>query len=200
MLMWNTYLIGDLRLYDRTQSLPLGLSLEGYSKYIIKRVNQFVQDDNDIIILMGDISHGTLEQTVDVLTQFNGTVYLMSTQFQEFLNDITLKPYNNKIKTLWGISDFQDSKIGNEISRIVITADAQQIYQLQFVDNTYIAAPSSVVKMDKLYNNRILNISLNKWDFIPIDVANRLPQIIDDMELRLLIEKNKNTIENETTF
>ena len=146
MLMWNTYLIGDLRLYDRTQSLPLGLSLEGYNKYIIKRVNQFVQDDNDILILMGDISHGTLEQTVDVLTQFNGTVYLMSTQFQEFLNDITLKPYNNKIKTLWGISDFQDSKIGNEISRIVITADAQQIYQLQFVDNTYIAAPTENIQ------------------------------------------------------
>ena len=200
MLMWNTYLIGDLRLYDRTQSLPLGLSLEGYNKYIIKRVNQFVQDDNDIIILVGDISHGTLEQTVDVLTQFNGTIYLMSTQFQEFLNDITLKPYNNKIKTLWGISDFQDSKIGNEISRIVITADAQQIYQLQFVDNTYIAAPSSVVKMEGLYENRILNISIDKWDFIPIELGTQLPQIIDDMELRLLIEKNKNTIENEITF
>jgi hypothetical protein len=54
--------------------------------------------------------------------------------------------------------------------------------------------------MDKLYDNRILNISLNKWDFIPIDVANRLPQIIDDMELRLIIENNKNKVEFKEEF
>ena len=71
---------------------------------------------------------------------------------------------------------------------------------LSFVDKTYIAAPESVVKMDKLYDNRILNISLNKWDFIPIDVANRLPQIIDDMELRLIIENNKNQVEFKEEF
>jgi hypothetical protein len=54
--------------------------------------------------------------------------------------------------------------------------------------------------MEGLYENRILNISIDKWDFIPIELNTQLPQIIDDMELRLLIEKNKNTIENEITF
>ena len=198
--MWGTYLIGDLRLYDRAQSLPLGYSIEGYNKYIIKRINQFVQDDNDIIILVGDISHGDFYQTVEVLSQFNGTLYLMSKQFQSFLNDVTLKAYEDKIKPLWGISDFQDCSIGGEECRIIISSDAEEIYQLQFVDKTYVAAPESVVKMDKLYDNRILNISLNKWDFIPIDVANRLPQIIDDMELRLIIENNKNKVEFKEEF
>ena len=197
MLMWNTYLIGDLRLYDRTQSLPLGLSLEGYNKYIIKRVNQFVQDDNDIIILIGDITHGTLEQTIDILQQFNGTIYLMSIQFSNFLNEITLKPFGNKIKTLWGLSDFQDSKIGNEICRIVITADIKQILALHSEEKIYIAAPGSVVKMDGIYQDRILDISFNKWDFIPIEIGTQLPQIIDDEELRLIMKKNKDIIEKK---
>lgn len=198
--MWNTYLIGDLRLYDRKQSLSLDLSVEGYNKYVIKRVNQYVKDDNDIIILIGDITHGTLEQTIDVLQQFNGTIYLMSVQFPSILNEITLKPFGNKIKALWGISDFQDSKIGNENCRIVITADIRQILALHSEGKIYIAAPSSVVKMDRIYQDRILDISFNKWDYIPIEVGTQLPQIFDDEELRLIIEKNKDIIEKEETI
>lgn len=198
--MWNTYLIGDLRLYDRKQSLSLDLSVEGYNKYVIKRVNQYVKDDNDIIILIGDITHGTLEQTIDVLQQFNGTIYLMSVQFPSILNEITLKPFGNKIKALWGISDFQDSKIGNENCRIVITADIRQILALHSEGKTYIAAPSSVVKMDRIYQDRILDISFNKWDYIPIEVGTQLPQIFDDEELRLIMEKNKDIIEKEETI
>ncbi len=195
--MWNTYLIGDLRLYDRKQSLPLNLSVEGYNKYVIKRVNQYVKDDNDVIILIGDITHGTLEQTIDILQQFNGTIYLMSTQFPSILNEITLKPFGNKIKALWGLSDFQDSKIGSEICRIVITADIRQILALHSEEKTYIAAPGSVVKMDGVYQDRILDISFNKWDYIPIEIGTQLPQIFDDEELRLIMEKNKSAIEKE---
>lgn len=195
--MWNTYLIGDLRLYDRKQSLPLNLSVEGYNKYVIKRVNQYVKDDNDIIILVGDITHGTLEQTIDILQQFNGTIYLMSTQFPSILNEITLKPFSNKIKALWGISDFQYSKIGNENCKIVITADIRQILALHSEEKTYIAAPGSVVKMDGVYQDRILDISFNKWDYIPIEIGTQLPQIFDDEELRLIMEKNKSTIGKE---
>ena len=195
--MWNTYLIGDLRLYDRKQSLPLNLSVEGYNKYVIKRVNQYVKDDNDVIILIGDITHGTLEQTIDILQQFNGTIYLMSTQFPSILNEITLKPFSNKIKALWGLNDFQDSKIGSEICRIVITADIRQILALHSEEKTYIAAPGSVVKMDGVYQDRILDISFNKWDYIPIEIGTQLPQIFDDEELRLIMEKNKSAIEKE---
>ena len=195
--MWNTYLIGDLRLYDRKQSLSLDLSVEGYNKYVIKRVNQYVKDDNDIIILIGDITHGTLEQTIDILQQFNGTIYLMSVQFPSILNEITLKPFGNKIKALWGLSDFQDSKIGSEICRIVITADIRQILALHSEEKTYIAAPGSVVKMDGVYQDRILDISFNKWDYAPIEIGTQLPQIFDDEELRLIMEKNKSAIEKE---
>lgn len=198
--MWNTYLIGDLRLYDRKQSLPLNLSVEGYNKYVIKRVNQYVKDDNDIIILVGDITHGTLEQTIDILQQFNGTIYLMSVQFPEILNEITLKPFGNKIKALWGISDFQYSKIGNEKCKIVITADIRQILALHSEEKTYIAAPGSIVKMDRIYQDRILDISFNKWDYIPIEIGTQLPQIFDDEELRLIMEKNKDIIEKEETI
>ena len=147
--------------------------------------------------MIGDITHGTLEQTIDVLQQFNGTIYLMSVQFPSILNEITLKPFGNKIKALWGISDFQDSKIGNENCRIVITADIRQILALHSERKTYIAAPGSVVKMDRIYQDRILDISFNKWDYIPIEVGTQLPQIFDDEELRLIMEKNKDIIEKE---
>ena len=137
-----------------------------------------------------NISKWTIENVTDMSGMFSNY-----TENRRPLNSITNTDFLSKIS---------DNPINYEKLNIIYIGD--QIFKF-YKESCLTLLPDisnwntkSVVKMDKLYDNRILNISLNKWDFIPIDVSNRLPQIIDDMELRLIIENNKNKVEFKEEF
>ena len=82
----------------------------------------------------------------------------------------------------------QKNTINGKESYIILGIDKQGILGDLKGKDHYIAVPESIYSTGELYKDRILNISIKNWNFEPIEIGERLPQIIDDQELFLSME------------
>lgn len=73
-------------------------------------------------------------------------------------------------------------------------ASTKYLHKYVDLDNVYIVGAESDIKIKDMYKKPFLNISLEKWDYCPIEIGQRLPQIIDDMELFASMEEDKEEI------
>lgn len=95
---------------------------------------------------------------------------------------------------VWNVDVRQVVKI-KEKDSIIITIGRPEYIKKYNKNNIYIAVSGSdIPNQTELYKNRILNVSLEKWDYTPIETRERLPQIIDDMELFASMNENKEKI------
>lgn len=82
------YYIADLHFFHENLNRSLDCrgfaSAEIMNEYIVERWNQKVKE-GDEVVLLGDVSAGSAEQTNEILRRLNGTLYLIEGNHDQFL-------------------------------------------------------------------------------------------------------------------
>ena len=179
--MLKTYVAADLKLFDKAAARKIHKTVEDYNDFIINNINKVV-DKNDFVVLLGEISVGSTISTLNYLSKINSKIQILDEHFGKIFKETTKDeiPIDMSFVGLGHISLGEDFSI--YIPNSKVDYDLKKELLSDFV-NLRIAAPNSYINSDKLYNNRILNISLEEWGYEPIELGERLPQIIDDMEI-----------------
>jgi hypothetical protein len=155
---------------------------------VIRKINEIVPDNEDYIILNGIISCGGTIETLELLSKIKAKI-IFQTKDEEFLLN---RDKWKEISSLICETDGSQKAIINEKeSKIVLPASKKNINAFLGKPNVYLAAAESIISQEDLYKRPVLNISLNKWNFEPIELGERIPQIIDDFELFNSMENNK---------
>lgn len=76
--MSKCYVIANLNLYEEKQMEALQAnSFESMNDYIIKNWNRTIKDPDDVILVMGKIGVGSLEEMKNIIGKLNGVKVLM---------------------------------------------------------------------------------------------------------------------------
>lgn len=189
--MAKTYIAADMRLFDRDMAKKFGMSIERYNKKVIEKINETVTDEDDYILLNGVISMGSVIGTLHLLSQIKAkTIVLKRDAIQQFGKDEWLKSCNLVCST----DGSQRVDINGEECILIILAGKEYLEKYLQLPNVYVAGAASILDIDEIYKKPLLNISLSEWNFEPIEIGERLPQIIDDMELFASMDDNKEEI------
>lgn len=183
----KTYLMADAKFFDSAAAEKQNLSITEYNNMIIDRINNTINEE-DCIIFNGVITINlTLNENKELFSRIKGKKYIIDYDFQSviFSADDWRKMGFYKVFNTPGA---QKSVINGEDSYVILATDKQTIMTDFRGKNKYIAVPGSIYDTGELYKNHILNISADLWNFEPIEIGERLPQIIDDQELFLRME------------
>ncbi len=94
------YYIADLHFFHGNLNTKMDRrgfdSVEEMNEYMIKKWNRKVRK-NDEVVILGDLSWGTAEQTNDLLKKLNGKLYLITGNHDKFVRS----PHFNKDRFIW---------------------------------------------------------------------------------------------------
>lgn len=175
-----TYVAADCRFYDPAAAQEMGLSIDEYNQMVTDKINSYVRP-KDGLILMGKITFGDLTQTKELIKKLNGTKYIIDYSIQGQFNSDEWKEIG--FSHIWDCPGAVEKEIDGVKSFIILETTQEHLALDLLRPNCYIAAASSLINKGCRYKDKVLNISLNEWDFEPIEVGERLGQIIDDQEL-----------------
>lgn len=184
----KTYVVADARFFDSAAAKEQNLTVEQYNDMIITNINSVVADD-DCIIFNGVITINlTLKENKELFSKIKGKKYIIDYDFQSIIYNISDWKEIGFSK-VFNTPTAQKNIINKKESYVIIGIDKRQILGDLSGENHYIAVPESIYSTGELYKNRILNISIKNWNFEPIELGNRLPQMFDDQELFLLMKE-----------
>lgn len=158
----ETYIISDLKLYDNEQRDRLGYSsFDEMNNAIIYSWNRVVKP-RDIVIIMGDIGKGTLEEMTFVISHLNGKKISTSMNLN-----------NNFSKAQWkqiGFSQFWHIDLFNKFPN-----KKKAVYAVNPIHSEadYIIYDLIVVDSNNSFPGRInknmLSVEAAKWDYSPLN-------------------------------
>lgn len=181
----KTFIVADARFFDEDAAREQGMTIEDYNEMVIKKINENIKKE-DYAILLGVISKGNLVQTSAVLQAINCNKDIIDYQNQ---HQFTIAEWRAiGINHVWDCAGAQHSQIMGKDSIIIIGNNKKEITEEQ--GKYYIATAQSIVNTGELYKDKVLNVSMDQWDFEPIEVKERLPQIFDDQELFLTMKED----------
>lgn len=176
-----------MRLFDKAAAKELRIATSQYNQKIIDSINDTVPADN-YLIMNGIISIGRKEDTIKLLNKIKANKIIMSKDSKYLENKDDWLTAVNLICQTDGSHKFM---MGGEECSLVYLAGLQYLPKYLPLKNIYIAAPNSMIDIDDVYKKPLLNISLNAWDYVPLELGEQIPQLIDDMELFNSMEENK---------
>lgn len=124
--------------------------------------------DKDVVILVGEI--GDLEK-------FGYYCFDLKGEKQILVNDVE-KSRGGPAYRLISVEGFVRGKIDGEEAEVKIPKNIKNF--LTYENNKcYIAAPRSLSGFKDYYHNRTLSLSIEDWDYYPINYS-EIPRFIDD--------------------
>jgi calcineurin-like phosphoesterase family protein len=168
------YIVADPKFFSIDDNFD---TPEKRNKSIIDNWTSVITND-EYVLLMGDISHGSFEETKELFSQLTGTIKLIT--FKENESKFTREEYFNLgISGIYCINGYVRGEIEGTEQRIVILSNKDNYKAL--VSQGYVAAPRSLVDIGKTsFKNRTLSISIDEWGYSPIEY-NYIPTMINFM-------------------
>lgn len=179
--MGKVYLAADCNFFDEVAAQRNGNStVEEFNSFIVKSINSTVTLEDDIIFL-GNITQGSFEENKELFEKINGKKYIIDSERQTQFTEEEWKEIG--FTHFWNNNGAQRCVIDGKESIVTIEA-VEELYKLDKLNKElYLAAPASLSGQKDRYSNKQLNISMEQWGYFPIEIRERLPQMIDDMEL-----------------
>lgn len=181
-----TFIAADAKFFDEAAARKQGVSIDRYNEFVINSINQIIKSNENHIIFNGEISKGSKEETKEIMGQIYGIKSIIDYKYQKQFTPEEWKEIG--FTHVWDTSGAITCKIMEKDSYVILETDKEMINRDLALPNCYLAAPESMIDTGEIYKNKVLNISLNKWHFQPIEIGERLPQIIDDKELFMSME------------
>lgn len=171
-----------MRLFDATAAQSKKTNLWGYNQMVIDRINEVVGED-DYLIVFGDITFGSLEDSKEFLSQIKAKWEVVDLNDQRWYRLDDFWKEMGAAKTC-SIDGFVVGTIGGQKANVIISTNSTNT-ELWLGEKNYIAMAESaaikynLLKEGEIYKDQILNLSLSAWDFYPIDYED-VPRLIDD--------------------
>ena len=151
----------------------------------IEKWNKLVKPE-DVVLIMGEFSCGTEEETKDIISQLTGTLEIIDYQENAPYNNFSEENWKKMgIKRVWCVGGIVTGYICGGDKYAVIAATDRNLHTTGV---TYYAAPGSLTNSKKRFENNILNLSMEFWNYTPI-LYQDIPRLIDDA---LLFESMEN--------
>ena len=148
----------------------MDLKLTGDRNSRVKQAWNETVTDEDLVLIVGNLGNLSFEELDNFFGELKGR--------KRILVDSTKGIDKEKYKNIYFTPTEGFSKNESIEVRIPKTKENFEIYKSH---NYYVAAPRSISGEEKVYNNRILSISIDDWELYPISYE-RLPQIVENME------------------
>ncbi len=186
--MNQTYICADMKLFDGTAAEQQNLSIPEYNQMVIDKINS-IASENDYLMVYGEITHGTLEETKYYTSQIKAKWKVADLDNQPLYR---LQEHWQSIgaEKAYTLDGFIAGSIENDFFSVVILNTNSENTEV-FLGN-YIALPETIavrkqlLKPGEIYRDKILNISLSVWDFLPINYKD-VPSLINN---EILFEEN----------
>ena len=181
----KTFIVADARFFDGEAAKEQNMSIDDYNQMVIDAINKNIAKD-DCAILLGTISKGNLIQTSIILQSIKCKKSIIDYHNQ---HQFTIAEWRALgIDHVWDTPGAQQSTIMGKEDFIIIGTNKDEI--LKDKNKYFIATAQSIVDTGEIYKDKILNISMAQWNFEPIEISERLPQIIDDQEFFLTMKED----------
>jgi calcineurin-like phosphoesterase family protein len=182
----ETYFAGDPLFGLKTAAAAQGMDVDKYNQMVIDKINSVVCPD-DFIIFMGDLG----EVNEELLSKINGRCQCFYssniTDYKGFDRALGADGYDRLVTQYGTIYTYYPiSK-----ARFEIVYNERKDWE-----NFYFAVPGSYLdtQFDGTYSKPILDISLSKWDFLPIK-GSEMCRICDDFELFNKMENSEEVLD-----
>lgn len=182
------FIAGDIKLFDAAAAKKAGCSIEEYNEMVMTNWNKVV-GENDMVVLLGEVSDGKFEETKIFFSKLNGNEFI-------YLND------NERTKAAhFTKNQFKEMGIQELCIHSVIYGDVQgnnqRIYVLswdnkEMKNDFYCVSTSSVVGEEKNFSNSTLNADVSLWGYAPLksdDVGKLITNCIEFENLE--VENNE---------
>lgn len=192
--MRRTYIAADLKLFDKNNAKKLHMSIEQFNQFLIDKINKMA-DSDDYVVFTGIVTCGSMIGTLYYLNQIKAKKQVLDKKSGLWFKDCLGEKWKDNFDYIFDyINDVTEGTINGEGATIVIPNSIEQFDLMQQFDYVYIAAPNSFLNRKELYKDKVLNISIEEWNYEPIELGTRLPQIFDDMELFATMENKEETL------
>lgn len=192
--MLRTYVVADLKLFDKAGAKKFHMTMEQFNQFLINKINK-VADKDDYIVLIGIVTCGSIIGTLYYLNQIKAKKQVLDKKSGIWFKDCLGDSWKDNFDYIFDyINDVTEGTINGKGETIVIPNSIEQFDLMRQLDYVYIAAPNSFLNREELYKNKILNISIEEWNYEPIELGTRLPQIFDDMELFATMKNKEETL------
>lgn len=175
--MSEVYLAADTNFFDVAAAKNIGIELEEYNQHLVENWNQTVKSD-DIVLLLGDISSGSLLDTKYLFSKINGKKKIISYQEENSFSEEDWKTIG--VASVCNIGGWIDGLIEEEKTKVIIATSKEFLLKLK--NKKYCATAESLSQQKEIYKNKILNISIKNWNYCPLKYS-ILPQLIDNQIL-----------------
>ena len=159
--MGKIYVISDLDLFSEDR-LKEGIfkNFDQMNEFIISQVNIAVKP-GDILMILGNISCGDVEQTKQVLDKINGEKW-----------NITLTENSSKIKEM-GVSCVWSTSISkmDEDTGVEICYEINPITDIKNYEKFKVVVVDKSNPIEGLFEGKLLSADALKWQYIPIDIS-----------------------------
>ena len=187
--MSKIFLAGDPYFNSSLEAKRLGLTVQEYNNKVVKGINE-VAGKEDTIIFIGEIGEGDFFLT-EQLNRLNCSIMILD---KHFYDDYTFGDYSNIYIFVSSVDGVQDIIVDGQSCHLIYCASSAAVEHFlkdkNVMRKSYIAAAASQGAKE-IFKNRVLNVSLSEWDYKPLEISERIPQIIDDMKLFESMEKSE---------
>lgn len=178
----SVYIVADMRLNDAVAAQGIGKSIEEYNQFIVDRINSVVTKEDSIIFLgIIAVDNNNIKPYID---QINGSKDCCDLNRQKIFNT-TEKLQEIGIEHGYSLDCFTKDKVNDVNYYVIISSTIDYVAYMGLIQDLdteyYWAMPESAKRMKKRLDDRILNISLDQWEYYPIKYS-ELPYIIDNMK------------------
>lgn len=149
------------------------VSGEEMNRYMLEKWNRKVRK-NDEVVILGDLSWGTAEQTNELLEQLNGRLYLVSGNHDRFLKN---KSYNEK-RFVW---IYPYAELHDNGRKVILSHYPIMCYNEQYrltkkgVPKTYMLYGHVHDTHDQRLIEQFQEITKNTWSTGPDGVKRKIP-------------------------
>lgn len=159
--MNKIYVISDLDLFNEDK-LKKGnfKSFDEMNEFIINQVNTAVKP-GDILMILGNVSYGDVEQTKQVLDRINGEKW-----------NITLTENTSKIKGM-GVSCVWSTSISkmDENTGVEICYEINPIINIKNYEKFKVIVVDKSNPIEDFFEGKLFSADAFKWQYIPIDIS-----------------------------
>lgn len=165
--MGQIYIVADFKLKESSIR----------DQELIKNWNRIVQEDDEVL-LFGTITDSKEASSIkEIFDQLKGKKRIMDMDYSN-------KEDVNRFKYITGtfpyhLGCFVPGSIKNQNIDVYLPINAEQL-SLYKEEGKYCAAGASLLKQEEIYENKCLDISIEKWGDIPI-LYTDIPVLINNM-------------------
>ncbi len=156
----NVFITSDLKLNDVSTATKLGLTAGEYNQMIIKKWNEIVGKEDNVLIL-GDCGSRNITIIKSILSKLNGKKYLIDMESNNKYSRKTWKWAG--FDYIWRIAPYYKIDIEGEEFTLWISNSKEELG-----DKEFCCVGEKVSK--EIFNDKKLNVSLENWDYTPLSL------------------------------